>query len=999
MKKLTIFLAFLLFVGFTVQAQMQISGTVTSAEDGLSIPGVSVVVKDNITIGTTTDIDGKYSLTIPSSAQSLVFTFVGMKAAEIAINGRSVIDLMMEAEVLEMDEVVVVAYGTAKKASFTGSASVVKTEKLEAKPVASFDQALQGNVAGLQISSGSGQPGSATSVRIRGTGSISAGNEPLYVIDGVPVISGDIADNTRPNDNRPSVSAMASLNPDDIASISVLKDAAATSIYGSRASNGVVLITTKQGKEGETQFMLKTQYGISTLGTYNYEALNADEYREMKYRGTSNALVLAGVEEEAANAAAYAEMMSLGDANVDWIDEAFRTGTTQKIALEATGGTEKTKFFSSLSYFDQEGIVLGSFMKRYAGRLNLDHKASDRISFGANVTGSFIDQDNVSGGGYYNDPVTGAYFIAPTTPIYNEDGSFNSIIPENLNNNLVANNEWNTNLSNTSRVIANGYGQFSIIENLNWRTALGVDYLELEEDDYLSPLSNDGATYNGLGQKYYTRNSNWIITNTLNYSKVIADVHDFNILLGQEAQDFFLSTADLSAKEYPSEKLQTLQNAAEPLTASTFETANSLASYFGRLEYNYSGKYYLSGSYRRDGSSKFGANNKWANFWSVGGSWRISEESFISNIEMINNLTLRASYGTSGNQSGISNFAALGLYGFGSDYNTKPGSAPAQIANPDLQWEKAKNLNIGLDFRIYDMFSATIGWYNNITSDLLQLVPISRTTGFESQWRNIGEMQNTGWEFELTADIIKGKDLKWFIEGNIAYNKNEILSLSEGEDIVSYPFIRREGESFGSFWAPKWAGVNPANGMPLWYDEDGNIVDTYAEADYQIVGKSDPDFMGGLTSTWSYKGINLSVFFNFVQGNDIYNNSGRYLTGDGAAVGNQDRRVLTAWETPGEYTEYPQFVTGNASNSNRFSSRFIEDGSYVRLKSVILSYDLPKAIVSKAKLSSVRIFAQGENLYTWTDYSGFDPELAVDGQAWFSYPQARTITFGINFGF
>jgi len=993
MKKLTIFLAFLLFVGFSVQAQMQISGTVTSAEDGLSIPGVSVVVKDNPTIGTTTDIDGKYSLTVPSSAQTLLFSFVGMKASEVAINNRSIIDLVMESEVLEMDEVVVVAYGTAKKASFTGSASVVKTEKLDAKPVASFDQALQGNVAGLQISSGSGQPGSSTSVRIRGTGSISAGSDPLYVIDGVPVISGDIA-----RDN-PSVNAMASISPDDIASISILKDAAATSIYGSRASNGVVLITTKQGKEGQTQFSLKTQYGVSTLGTFHYEALNADEYREMKYRGKLNANLIAGMDADAAAASAYATMVNLGDANVDWIDEAFQTGTTQKIALEANGGTEKTKFFTSLSYFDQEGIVVGSFMKRFAGRLNLDHKANDKVSFGVNVTGSYIDQDNVSGGGYYNDPVTAAYFIAPTTPIYNTDGSYNSNIPENLNNNLVANTEWNTNLNNTSRVITNGFGQYNVLENLVWRTSVGLDYLELQEDSYLSPLSNDGSTYNGLGQKFYTRQSNWIITNTLMYSKVLADVHDFNILIGQEAQDFFNSTADLSSAGYPSPKLQTLQNAAEPKTASTFETSNSLASYFGRLEYNFNARYYLSASYRRDGSSKFGANNKWANFWSVGGSWRISEEDFMSSLDMINDLKLRASYGTAGNQSGISNFAAQGLYGFGSDYNTLPGSAPAQIANPDLQWEKSKNLNVGLDFRIYDRLSATIGWYQNKTSDLLLEVPVSRTTGFASQLRNIGEMQNTGWEFELTADLIKGKDLRWFVEGNISFNKNEVTGLNEGEDIVTYPFIRREGESFNSFWAPKWAGVNPANGMPLWYDENGNLVDKYSEADYQIVGKAEPDYMGGLTNTLSYKGITLSVFFNFVQGNDIYNNSGRYLTGDGAAVGNQDRRVLTAWETPGQYTEYPRFVTGNSSNSNKFSSRFVEDGSYVRLKSVILSYDLPKSIVSKAKLSSVRIFAQGENLYTWTDYSGFDPEQAVDGQAWFAYPQARTITFGINFGF
>ena len=990
MKKLTIFLAFLLFAGFQAAAQMQISGTVISAEDGLSIPGVSVVVKGNETIGTTTDIDGKYSLTVPSDAQFLVFTFVGMKAQEAAINGRSVIDVQLEEEVLEMDEVVVVAYGVQKKASFTGSASTVKTDKLEKKPVTSFEKALQGNLAGVQVNATSGQPGANTSIRIRGTGSINAGNEPLYVIDGVPIISGDLFEELD-YDYRFSTNALSSFDPNDFESVTVLKDAAATSIYGSRASNGVILITTKSGKAGNTKINFSYQTGFSTRTNQIFDVMDRDEYKEYRYESLVNAGTPAYE--------AQAEVDSYGDVNTDWVKEVLKGGRTNDIQLSARGGNDKTQFFVSGSYFDQEGIVISSGLSRYSFRLNVDNQATKRLKIGAKVTASYTEQINSAGAGAYADPVTSMYFVRPTEPIYNEDGSYNQVIEGNLNYQPVAIANLDELKINYTRGLGTLYAEYEFMEGLKYKINYGMDWIFTEQHDYRNPNTPSGDDYQGLSIYNTIKRYVQTITNTLSYQKTFNDSHNLNLLLGQESQSSQTFDTYTSASNFPTDQVRTMASASTPENAYSALEGYTLASYFANMNYDYSGKYYLSGSFRRDGSSRFGADNRWANFWSVGFAWRITEESFID-ISFLDNLRLKGSYGTSGN-SDIGNYAARGLYSYGYSYDGNPGSAPYQLQNPELKWEKNKNWDIGLDIGVLNnRINLTVDYYYRTTSDLLLEVPISKTTGFEDIWQNIGSMLNRGFEFELNTVNLNG-ELKWFTDFNIAFNHNEVLELNNGEDIIKDThYMIREGESFYSFWKQEWAGVNPADGSPMWRTSDGDIVSNIGDADFQIMGDAIPDFTGGFTNRFEYKGVDLSIFFNFSYGNDIYNNSKRYLLHDGAGgISNGSAEILDRWQEPGDVTEVPKLIAGGNNNSSNHSSRYIEDGSYLRLKTVSLGYTFPSKITDKVKLNTLRIYARGENLYTWTEFSGLDPEQAINGQAWFTYPMARTITFGIDIGF
>jgi TonB-linked SusC/RagA family outer membrane protein len=995
MKKHTIILAFLLFLGLQAAAQMQITGTVTGAEDGLSIPGASVVVKNNPTIGTTTDIDGKYSISIPSDAEALVFSFVGMETQEVTVGGRSVIDVVLKSEVLEMDEVVVVAYGTTKKASFTGSASTVTAEKLETVPLPTFDRALQGNVAGLQLTNASGQPGAATQVRIRGIGSISASNEPLYVIDGIPVIAGDI---TKASDGTnlglaTTTNTLAGLNPNDIASVTTLKDAAASSLYGSRAANGVILITTKQGRDGDTQIKVNSQYGMTWKAFDNYRPLTGDEFNELYREG----LINSGVSEIEATARAN-DGYPRG-VNTDWTDEVYRTGITQNIEVSANGGNEKTKFYVSGSYYDQEGAVIASDMNRASGRLNLNHAANEKLSFGANMSLAVVDQDTPYASSSFANPVFAADLIPGTVPVKNEDGEYNYDFTALNGFNPVGLATMDIKNLKQTRSINSGYVQWNIIPDLSIKSTLGYDYIDINEFEWGNPHEGDRANENGLGQKSIMKNIRLTTSNILTYDKTVLDDHNFNFLVGFEAEKNSRDHTYTSAQNYPNDKVTTLANAAEPQSAYTSLIESSMVSYLGQFKYDYAGRYYLSASIRRDGSSKFGADYRFANFWSVGATWRISEESFMSNLDMVNNLKLRASYGTNGN-SGIDDYLALGLYGYGYDYNGNPGSQPSQIANPELTWEQNELFDIALEFRIYNFLSATIDYYNRTTSSLLLQVPLSLTTGFENSTQNVGEMVNKGWEIELTSENIKKGNLKWFTDFNIAFNKNEITKLNNDEDIIAGTKIRRVGEDFQSFYMKEWAGVNVATGEPLWYTANGGVSSNYDEADKRIVGSASPDFFGGLTNTISYKGIDFSFMFSYQYGNMVYDRWAFVTESDGNfATYNHSSVQLDRWQKPGDITDVPQRINGNPSGSNDQSTRYLHDGSYLRLKTVTLGYNLPQTVTSKLKLAGARIYAQGYNLWTLTNYEGHDPEAQVSGIMDYDLPNVTTLTFGLELKF
>ena len=996
MKRISSILVCLAFMSLTAFAQdIQIAGKVTSADDGSLLPGVAVQIKGTST-GTATNIDGEYTIKAPSDAV-LVFSSVGMLSQEVAVEGKSTINVVMEAEIAGLDEVIVVGYGTTTRASFVGSSSVVRSKDIEDKPVSSFDKSLQGMATGLLTSTQSGTPGSSTDVIIRGIGSINASTDPLYIVDGVPIASGDLYAYRFYTTN-----PLASLEPSDIESINVLKDASATSIYGARASNGVIVITTKKGREGKTKFEFNTQIGQSQRVTNNFNVLNAAEYKELIYEQWVNA----GVDP----AEAYASIDEMGDIDTDWPSQVFRSAWDQRYSLKASGGGEKTNFYISGNYRDQDGIVIGSGMKRYSARLNVDHKATQWLNLGFNSTAVYTDIWGGAGEGYYADPVTSCFFVPPIYPVKNDDGTYFQEIPENLDYNPVSSALVDKNGSNQKRYLGNVYVEMELLKGLKFKSSGGADYFLMGEDLYWSPLTPSGEGYNGYSEYASTERFNWIVTNTLNYNRSF-NVHNVSVLLGQEAQKLSVFSTAVAAQNFPSPRFVTLVNAAEPLTASSSLEGASLASFFARADYNFDNKYYFSLSGRRDGSSRFGANNRWANFGSVGASWRITQESFMSGLTFIDDLRIRASYGTSGNQEILAYttsgdpyndyYPSMGLYIYGQDYNGQPGSGLSQLENPDLQWEKNETMNLGLDFTIiHGRISGTVEYYIKNTNDLLLLVPISSTTGVRTIMKNVGAMQNRGVEIQLGAAIIDA-DFKWNVSANVSFNQNEVTALNNDEPIYDGATRQRAevGHSYRTFYLERWAGVNPADGSAMWYDADGNPVMNYADAEKVLLdAKADPDFFGSFSSTFSYKGVNLSCQFYGMYGNSIFNNSDRYLSSDGGGTANVDRRQLGRWQEPGDITDVPKRIDG-ASWSNKNSTRHLEDGSYLRLKNVTLSYNIPKSVLQKIKVDGLRVYVSGDNAYTWTKFSGWDPESSLDGTSWFKYPNAKTYSVGLDLTF
>jgi TonB-dependent starch-binding outer membrane protein SusC len=991
MKKIASIVVCLSLFGLYAAAQdIQVKGEVVSTEDGLVLPGVSIYVKGTTT-GTTTDINGSYSINVPADA-TLVFSFVGMKTIEVPVNSQNSLDVTMESDATGLDEVIVVGYGTTTRASFVGSSSVVKSEEISVAPTSSFEKALQGNVTGLLASSSSGTPGSNTKIIIRGIGSITASTDPLYIVDGVPVASGNYAQ------RQATTNALASIDPADIENVYVLKDATATSIYGARASNGVVVIETKKGQQGKTVFDFNSQVGVASRVTDNFKVCSVDEYKELVYEQWVNS----GVSKEAA----YSKIKDMGDAETNWTNEIFRSGVDQKYSLSARGGTEKTSFYVSGNYRNQEGVVIASDFKRYSSRLNVEHTANDRIKFGLHSTVGYTSANGGSGGGYFSDPVTAAFFVPPVYPVYNEDGSYFQDIPENSNYNPVSSALLDQNKNDQKRYLGNAYTEIKIMKGLNYKINAGLDHFYLGEWTYWNPHTPSGEDYEGYSEFASLERNSWVVTNTLNYSKLIGN-HSLNALVGQEAQKIYEFSTFTATSKFPSDKVSTMVNGAEPLTASSEDQGAALASFFGYVNYNYENKYYLTVSGRMDGSSRFGANNQWAGFGSVGGSWRISKENFLSGISLINEMKLRASYGTTGNQEILDEdgnpdyYPAIGLYEYGQDYNSTPGSGIKQLENPDLKWEKNTSMNFGLDFAILsNRLSGTVEYYIKKTDNLLLRVPISSTTGVTTIMQNVGSMENKGWEITLTSRNFDS-DFKWITSVNLTANKNKITKLNNNEPIYDGDTRQRAqvGKPYRSFYLERWAGVNPADGSPMWYDADGNPVMDYSKAEKVLLDKTaDPTLYGSFTNTFIYKGVSLNVRFYGVYGNSIFNNSDRYLSTDGSGTRNMDRRQLGRWQNPGDNTSVPKRVDG-ASWSNKNSTRHLEDGSYLRLKTVTLSYSIPKSIVERMKLAKLSVYLSADNYYTWTNFTGWDPEGNLDGTSWFAYPNAKTLSVGIDLSF
>jgi TonB-linked SusC/RagA family outer membrane protein len=935
-----------------------------------------------------------------------------MQTVEIKATGR-ILNVSMEAETIGVDEVMVVAYGVTKKSSFTGSASTVDADVLKDTPVSSFEKALSGNVPGLQVSSSSGQPGAASEIRIRGIGSFSADQNPLYVIDGVPVstasmgikYSGEEGETTTP---------LSTINPADIESVTVLKDAAAASLYGSRAANGVIVITTKQGKSGKTKFNFSTSHGITDLAMDNYETVKGEDFMMLQREGMRNtAIDKLGLTGKAVDDYINTEMNKYfpSPANgkyTDWDDELLRKGEIHNYELSASGGNDKTTFFASVSANQTDGVAKNSDMERVTGRLNLTHKANDKLTLTTNLSLGSVKQNIALGGSYYENPFAAArWFLLPTDMVKNEDGSYTDRSRFGYYN-MVREYDLNERSSETWRNTVNSSIKYDIIEGLSFKTTFSYDWLNTDNLVYSSPLSRSGNA--NKGEVYRSNRRNMVLTssNILTYDKTFNEKHHFNILAGYEVEENRKKVSTAEGFNVP-QGIKVNDGAAKPNETAGYDDTNTLLSYIGKIDYDFMNKYYISASIRRDGSSKLGKDERWANFWSVSGSWRMTQEEFLSGIGWLDDLKVRASYGTNGTLP-KDWYAHQSLYSVNA-YNGEPALDYTQIANPRLSWEESKNLNIGTDFRIFNRISGSFEYFVRETESMLMEVPLSRVTGFDDMWQNIGEMENKGWEFTLNADILRDSDLKWNVSLNLSHYKNEITKLSNGETIFDFPYIRKEGEAYNSFYLRDWAGVDPADGAPQWYvqedgkrarDTNGNYIKTKnsGEAAKAIVGKADPDLQGGINNKLSYKGFDLSFLFNFSLGGDVYNEAAYYQWSDGNEHGfTIGIDQLNRWQKAGDKTDMPKRYYDSDTRSNWNSSRRVLNNDYLRLKSLTLGYNLPSSWVKKMSVSGAKLYVTGTNLLTWSSQDVFDVEQPVHGSSTWEIPTVKTYMIGLNIQF
>ena len=968
MKKLLLlfFSLFILAWQTAGQEKITITGQVTSVmEDDVSLPGVSVVVK-NTNIGTITDQDGYY--TIEASANdTLVFSYVGMAEEVIPIDGRSNIDVGMVMDIARLGEVVVVGYGTESSRLVSGSIGVVSEDDMRRSTLRTLDGVLQGKASGVQISQSSGTPGAAPSIRIRGSSSITAGNEPLYVIDGVPMITGNYG---QVGFSGQGINALSDLNPADIESVTVLKDASAAAIYGARATNGVVLITTKRGKRDVTDINFNTSVGFQQLEN-RLEMLNAEQWHE--YKGT--------------------EPDHDPPIDTDWLDEVLNPAPIANYELSVRGGVEDTRYYLSAGYFDQEGVVLGTSYERLNTRLNLDHRVNDNLEIGAGFGASYSLNKRVEGDASINAPLPMALSRPPIYPVYNQDGTYND---EGFYTNPVAVGKEAINEAHSYRTQGNAFLDYRFLRNFSFDSKISFDYLSLREHSYDPITTRQGARSNGIGIEGQNNVLNIVSNNLIRYVNTFADVHNLEALAGYSFEIYQRRTNYMRGVDFPNEDFQYIRDAATITTAYADALDRSINSYFGQVRYNYDYKYILSLSARMDGSSKFSEEHRYGFFPAGSIAWRLSEEDFFRDmLGFFDEFRLRASYGLTGND-GIPDYRYLSLYRGGYNYMGAAGIAPAQLPNPDLKWETTKQFNVGLNFAILDeRVDLAVDYYNNQTEDLLISRPVSMTSGFSSILFNIGELENKGIEVTLKTVNFETSNFQWTSDLNISRNRNKVLSLYKDQPLDNLGRASnsvRVGEPIGIFYGYKSYGVDPSTGDIVFSQERMKI------------GDPNPDFTGGFTNNVFYGPFELSVFLQFSYGNDVYNGSLMYLE---AMKGedNQTTRILDRWREPGDETYMPRATESDPNHNNRISSRFIEDGSYLRVKNLTLAYNLDGRTSERLGLKNARIFVTGQNLLTFTNYTGMDPEVNYAGAAttimgtdFFTFPQMRSFSIGINVG-
>ncbi|QGY42569.1 SusC/RagA family TonB-linked outer membrane protein [Maribellus comscasis] len=1012
-------------ISFVIGSQQleTVSGKVTDSS-GQPLPGVTVVVKGT-TQGTVTNADGEYSLAnIPGDA-ILQFSFVGMRTQEIVVGGQTVIDLTMEEDAIGIEEVVAIGYGTMKKSELTSSIAKINSEDLEVRPVARVDQALQGQMAGVYVQQSGSKPGKNANIRVRGVGSITAGTDPLYVIDGFPV----------------DAETFANLNLSNIESIEVLKDAASAAIYGSRGSNGVVIVTTTRGEKGqELKMHLNIYSGISNIER-RVEMLNAKEQMELiadekdgKWIESGGSLDVLPLDRPY-NYRYDQNLLNDPDLpSYDHLGAILQTGTTQNYTLSASGSTKNVRYFFSGEYYNQTGIIKNTDYIRYSARANIDADINSFLTIGLSLTPMRIishDKDTEMKEGIVHHALLSSPILPPRLGYWGESDVYSTFSLANRSPENLAIIEHLKDEQVRNQILMDVYAHIEILPGLSLKNNFGAKVINVRRDMFKNQIIMRNQTPEG---EYWGNESlNWLNENILSFNKVLKEKHKVDGLLGFTAQKQENKSAYIKGTGFANDYVPTL-NAATEYVANTSMSEWSLLSYLGRVNYSFSDKYLFQASIRRDGSSRFGKNTKWGWFPSISGAWRIEQEDFIKQYQTINRLKLRVSWGKTGNND-IGNYSAIANMGnsyylFGTSEMLTPGMKPNSISNPNLSWEKTASLDIGLDLGLVNnRILFAVDYYNKQTNDLLLDVPVPTITGFSTETQNYGKIENKGWDFELSTINID-KELKWSTNFNITFNKNNVLQLGPNDTPIFGGFednnITMVGYPIGSYYMYKQIGVyntqeeidatphrsgsQPGDVIIEDYSGPDGVPDGVIDAnDRQILGSNIPKYFWGLTSQLSFKNVDLSIFFNGVGGNHIFNTIGRQFDRPQGAHNVKYKHWVNRWRSPEEPGDgmTPRMWGSPTGASSEFTSRMIYPGDYLRLKNITLGYTFPKRITDKINLSALRIYIQGENLYTWDHYDvGFSPEVDMyngdaraAGNDYGMYPSSRTFLFGINVSF
>lgn len=1021
MKKLSLVFALLLLGSTALWAQKTITGKVTD-DNGEGLIGATILVKGT-SVGSITDVSGAFSLSVPPNAAVLMVSYTGFAPKEVTLTDANNYEITMETEVIGLSDVVVVGYGSQSRKGITGSVAKVSGETLSKLPVTGVDQALQGQAAGVQVVAASGTPGGSVSVRVRGPSSINAGNQPLYVVDGVPISTGS---NSQIGFGGQQANALTDINPTDIESIEVLKDASAAAIYGSRASNGVVLITTKRGKAGKTQVSLNSYYGQQEIQK-KPETLTGPQYVALVQEAIRNRFT-------ATSLPSSQRLVGLDAApdtypSTNWSDQILQTAPISQTDLSFSGGNERTKFYLSTAYFTQDGIIKGSKFDRYSIRLNLDNFITNKIKIGTSTFLSRSNSDRLNNDNNINGVLSASILMGSHIPVRNADGTYAKDANSSVENPVAAQLEP-TNENFSGRILSTLYGDWSILPWLSFRTNLNLDLSNFREFRFSPTTTNTGFGLRGQGIEAYNQELNLVNENFFTISKAIGSLN-LDLLLGTAFQNSRSESFFGQGENFPGNTIKTLNAASVKKDLTSSRTEWGLNSYYSRLNLNFKEKYFISGSVRRDGSSRFGANQRWALFPAVSAAWRVSEEPFLKGSKVISELKLRAGFGQTGNQN-IGNFASRALISPGANYNQIAGLAPSQLGNPELTWETNEDVSVGLDLGFFNnRISFVIEAYKRSTIDLLLNRPLVFTSGFASITENIGSTENRGIDILLNTQNVVSKKFTWSTSFNVAFLESKIIKLAGTPFASGFASWVAEGEAPSAFRGfrverifQEQSEIDALNAKAR--EKTGNATAVYQSTltrpgdiqfkdlngdglitalDQEILGNALPKFYGGMTNNLSFAGFDLSFFFQFQSGNMIYNNTRAFSEGMNGIFG-QSATVLDRWTPDNKSTTFPRAVYGDPNNNRRTSDRFLEDGSFIRLKNLNFGYSLPKSITDKLKINRLRVYVGGQNLLTFTNYSGLDPEVSTFGEVTLSagtdfltFPQARTIMGGVNITF